>query len=73
MEDALGLAERLRQNICREPFETSAGPIEVTTSVGIAVIPNVDGSWTLLKAADQALYRAKAAGRKPSRTRPDQK
>jgi two-component system cell cycle response regulator len=62
-EDALASAERLRQNICREPFETSAGPLDVTTSVGIAVVPNVDGSWTLLKAADEALYRAKAAGR----------
>ena len=63
MEDALGLAERFRQNICREPFETSAGPIDVTTSVGIAVVANVDASWTLVKAADEALYRAKASGR----------
>jgi PleD family two-component response regulator len=29
----------------------------------VAVIPNVDASWPLLKAADEALYRAKAAGR----------
>ncbi len=63
MEDALRLAERFRQSISGQPFETSAGLIEVTTSVGIAVIPNVDTSWTLLKAADEALYRAKAAGR----------
>ena len=63
MEDAVRLAERFRQSIFREPFETSAGPIDVTTSVGVAVIPNVDASWPLLKAADDALYRAKAAGR----------
>jgi diguanylate cyclase (GGDEF)-like protein len=63
MEDAVALAERFRLSISREPFETSAGLIEVTTSVGIAVIPNVDTSWTLLKAADDALYRAKASGR----------
>jgi len=63
MEDAVRLAERCRQSIFREPFETSAGPIDVTTSVGVAVIPNVDASWPLLKAADDALYRAKAAGR----------
>ncbi len=63
MEDALRLAERFRQSISREPFETCAGKIDVTTSVGVAVIPNVDASWPLLKAADDALYRAKAAGR----------
>jgi diguanylate cyclase (GGDEF)-like protein len=63
VEDALGLAERFRQNVSREPFQTSAGPIQVTTSVGIAVIPNVETSWTLLKAADEALYKAKAGGR----------
>jgi diguanylate cyclase (GGDEF)-like protein len=63
MEDALSLAERFRQSISRDPFETSAGLIEVTTSVGIAVIPDVDSSWTLLKAADEALYRSKASGR----------
>jgi len=63
MEDALNLAERFRQNIGRDPFETSAGRIDVTTSVGVAVIPNAESSSALLKAADEALYRAKAAGR----------
>ena len=62
-EDAIRLAERFRHSISREPFETCAGKIDVTTSVGVAVIPNVDASWPLLKAADDALYRAKAAGR----------
>jgi two-component system cell cycle response regulator len=63
LEDAVRLAERFRQAIGREAFATSAGPLNVTTSVGVAVIPNVDNSWKLLKAADDALYRAKAAGR----------
>jgi two-component system, cell cycle response regulator len=63
MQDALGLAERFRENISREPVATSAGLIQITTSIGVAAIPNVETSWTLLKAADEALYRAKAAGR----------
>jgi diguanylate cyclase len=63
MEDAVRLAERFRHSISRDPFETCAGLIDVTTSVGVAVFPNVDSSWPLLKAADDALYRAKAAGR----------
>jgi diguanylate cyclase (GGDEF)-like protein len=62
-EDALALAERFRESVSREPFETSAGRLAVTTSAGIAIVGNMDTSWTLLKAADEALYRAKAAGR----------
>ena len=63
MDDAVGLAERFRESIGRERVVTSAGAIDITTSVGVAVIPGIDNSWTLLKAADEALYRAKAAGR----------
>ena len=63
MHDAVALAERFRENIGRTPFETSVGPIDVTTSVGLAVIPGLDTSRELFKAADEALYRAKAAGR----------
>jgi diguanylate cyclase (GGDEF)-like protein len=63
MEDAVALAERFRERIGSERFETSAGPIAVTTSVGVAVIRGADASRTLFKAADEALYRAKAAGR----------
>jgi two-component system cell cycle response regulator len=62
-EDAVGLAERFRQSICNEPIVTSAGRLDVTTSVGVAVLDNLDTSSALLKAADDALYRAKAAGR----------
>ncbi len=63
MADAVALAERFRERVSAEPFETSAGRINVTTSVGVAVIPGVDNSWALFKSADEALYRAKAAGR----------
>ena len=63
MDDVVGLAERFRESIGGEPVVTSAGAIDITTSVGVAVILGIDNSWTLLKAADEALYRAKAAGR----------
>ncbi|MGE5347567.1 MAG: EAL domain-containing protein [Acidithiobacillales bacterium] len=47
-----------------EPFHVDGHPIFVTTSIGIAVAP-VDGddASTLLKNADNALYRAKDLGR----------
>jgi diguanylate cyclase (GGDEF)-like protein len=63
VQDAMGLAERFRQAVSREPFETSAGTITVTSSVGVAVGSAADGADALLKSADEALYRAKKAGR----------
>jgi diguanylate cyclase (GGDEF)-like protein len=63
MKDAINLAERFRQSIASEPFATSAGTLDVSVSVGVAVVPGAETSATLFKAADQALYRAKAAGR----------
>jgi two-component system cell cycle response regulator len=63
LADALPLAERFRQSINAAPFETSAGTLRVTTSVGVASTDDVGDAARLLKAADDALYRAKAGGR----------
>ena len=63
MDAAMGLAERFRQNMSRAPIDTGAGPIEVTASIGVAVMPGSAGPTALLKAADEALYRAKETGR----------
>ena len=47
-----------------KPFEFHGQQLEATASVGVAVYPN-DGSdlATLMKQADAAMYKAKAAGR----------
>ncbi|GAP61870.1 hypothetical protein ARMA_0293 [Ardenticatena maritima] len=64
LEGAIQLAERLRQNIALEPIETSAGPIRVTVSVGVAALtPEMMLLEQLLHAADEKLYVAKAEGR----------
>jgi len=65
-EDALALAERLRQGIAETPFVV--GPTEalpVTASFGIAVTARqpAGGPLRLLADADAALYRAKHRGR----------
>jgi two-component system, cell cycle response regulator len=60
-------AERLRLSIAAPKFETSAGPLAITLSLGIASgcdkgeCPRT--SEMLLRAADSALYAAKADGR----------
>ncbi len=59
------VAERLRRRIASEPFPIQQGVrnIEVTISIGIAALGSADNAATVLKRADQALYRAKRDGR----------
>jgi diguanylate cyclase (GGDEF)-like protein len=59
-------AEQVRHAICGLPFPTTHGDIAVSMSIGAAAIERWDESATVepvLKQADMALYRAKAAGR----------
>jgi diguanylate cyclase (GGDEF)-like protein/PAS domain S-box-containing protein len=47
-----------------EPLTIAGQPVAVTVSIGIALCPDDAGDpETLLRLADQAMYRAKAAGR----------
>jgi two-component system cell cycle response regulator len=59
------VAERLRRRIASEPFPIQQGArsIEVTSSIGIAALGSNDNAASVLKRADQALYRAKRDGR----------
>jgi diguanylate cyclase (GGDEF)-like protein len=64
-DDALARGEEIRKSICLRPVQTTAGPLEITMSLGFALSPNWVG-WPaekVLQEADQALYAAKAAGR----------
>jgi len=63
---ALVVGERLRQKIASErfPIPESEESIDVTVSIGIASLNSSgDNQTLLLKRADEALYRAKKAGR----------
>jgi len=66
MAVATMVAERLRRRIAAEPFPINQGQrtIPVTLSIGIAALRGQDdNAASLLKRADQALYRAKRDGR----------
>ena len=65
LEEASLLAERIREHIAAHQFRLpNLDSIHLTVSVGIATIPHhADDETTLVKAADAALYRAKARGR----------
>ena len=59
------VAERIRRRIAGEPFaiEQGAKAIDVTLSIGLAALGGSDTGASILKRADQALYRAKRDGR----------
>jgi two-component system cell cycle response regulator len=66
MAVAAMVAERLRRRIAGEPFAIQEGAkaIPVTISIGIAALRGKEETAaSLLKRADQALYRAKRDGR----------
>jgi diguanylate cyclase (GGDEF)-like protein len=63
--NAVLVANRLRQRIQDTGFDHDGRTLRVTLSVGVAAFPEHDvaESEELLELADQALYRAKEAGR----------
>ena len=64
LEGAGHLAERIRESVRAQPMHTSSGDLELTVSIGVAVYPtDGDAPAALVRAADRALYAAKAAGR----------
>ena len=65
-DGAVIFAERLRERISNHSFDIGAGRIvRLTVSIGIATFPSsgVASTEDLIARADEALYRAKAAGR----------
>jgi two-component system cell cycle response regulator len=62
---ALKLAERIRQSITAAPISTDRGEVPLTLSCGVAVssADSILDPNTLLRLADDALYRAKSKGR----------
>ncbi|MBB3475189.1 sensor domain-containing diguanylate cyclase [Sphingomonas sp. BK345] len=63
-EQALGLAEQMRQRIAAISIETPDGALTATASLGCATLDEAGGSIdSLIKLADERLYAAKQAGR----------
>ena len=65
LPNALQVAERMREAMERAPLETTVGGIAMTASFGVATIGGASftGIDAMVAAADEALYRAKRAGR----------
>ncbi|GMU60815.1 MAG: hypothetical protein AMXMBFR34_25780 [Myxococcaceae bacterium] len=66
---ALVIAERIRERVMQELFQTEQGPLKVTLSLGVATCPeSSQGKQGLIDLADQCLYFAKRHGRNQSVT-----
>lgn len=64
-DDALQVAERLRERVQTRQFSGELKNLKITASMGVSTFP-ADSIFTLdelIRAADEALYRAKGAGR----------
>jgi len=61
--NACSCIERLRYAMHARPFETSAGPLAITFSAGVAQYRAGESIADLINRADEALYRAKMSGR----------
>jgi len=64
-EDALMVAERLREKVESLLFNGDLLGLKTTVSIGVSTYPDstINTVDDLIKAADKALYRAKAEGR----------
>jgi diguanylate cyclase (GGDEF)-like protein/PAS domain S-box-containing protein len=60
--DALAIAAKLRAAVA-EPIPTSAGPMQITTSIGVALARPDESTEELISRADTAMYQAKQTGR----------
>lgn len=62
-DDALVAAERIRSAVGGSGYRTPQGELRVTVSIGLSSIQGHDTLESMLKRADEALYRAKDEGR----------
>jgi diguanylate cyclase (GGDEF)-like protein len=62
-ENALVVAERVREAVQDHPYQFEATSVHVSISVGLAPVPACKTLQGWLSQADECLYRAKAAGR----------
>ena len=62
VDEALSVADDIRGATCR-PIDAPSGSLVVTMSIGVTMVEKGDTADDVIARADQAMYRAKQAGR----------
>ncbi|MDR2905700.1 MAG: diguanylate cyclase [Helicobacteraceae bacterium] len=63
-ENAMRIAEKIREKFASRSFAVQGGSIVKTVSIGVAMFPSdAEKMWRAIKFADIALYKAKNSGR----------
>lgn len=63
LNEAREVSERLRRDIADSVFHHNSDAIQVTASLGVAELKATETASDLLRACDEAMYRAKSDGR----------
>ena len=63
LNDALGLANKIREKVTQSKFHYEGQAVTITASAGLASFKENDTIEDVFKRADQALYKAKESGR----------
>ncbi len=63
LEEALSLANKIREKVANSKFHYENKPVPITASAGLAMFRPNDSIDAVFKRADKALYRAKDSGR----------
>jgi len=63
LNDALGLANKIREKVTQSKFHYEGQAVTITASAGLASFKENDTLEDVFKRADQALYKAKESGR----------
>ena len=62
IDDALAVADQVRRAVA-QPIDSTVGPVTITVSIGVTTVVPGDTADAVIARADQAMYRAKQAGR----------
>ena len=63
LQTARMVAERIRSRIAATPIDLPEGLLDVTISMGVAMVETEEAVNSLVERADRALYNAKENGR----------
>lgn len=63
LSSAVGIAERIRNQMASRPLEGSVGPVEMSVSIGVGALAEGEDVEDLIRRISALMYEAKSAGK----------